>query len=99
MIKVKRTPASWPPRARRSALVSSDSRDRMLPAFVVVVIADVLPPEVLELAVLTPDNDDDSTDGAAAAAAVVAAVAVFGDKLNDLFTNIDTQDPSAPAAG
>ena len=33
------------------------------------------------------------------AAAVVLAVGVFGDKLNDLFTNIDTQDPSAPAAG
>ena len=33
------------------------------------------------------------------AAAVVLAVKVFGTKLNDLFTNIDTQDPSAPAAG
>ena len=29
------------------------------------------------------------------AAAVVLAVGVFGDKLNDLFTNIDTQDPNA----
>ena len=29
------------------------------------------------------------------AAAVVLAVKVFGTKLNDLFTNIDTHDPSA----
>jgi pilus assembly protein Flp/PilA len=31
------------------------------------------------------------------AAAVVAAVALFRTKLVDLFTNIDTHDPSAPA--
>ena len=29
------------------------------------------------------------------AAAVVLAVKVFGTKLNDLFTNIDTHDPNA----
>jgi len=29
------------------------------------------------------------------AAAVVVAVKVFGTKLNDLFTNIDTHDPNA----